>query len=131
VSPRLAVPADCDYADRVSTEPERDDGPSTTTRGEVRHPPRWKLAIVTWFALFPSLLVVSYALAPFVERWPRALQLLMTSAILVPLMTWILLPAMTRAARPWLDAGLRRSAVRRSPRDAAAQARRRHVRPRA
>lgn len=70
--------------------------------GSPTAPPRWKMAILTWIALYPLLLGVVVALSPVVSDWPISLQLLVTTVILVPLMSYVLVPAMTRVARPWL-----------------------------
>jgi uncharacterized protein len=65
-------------------------------------PPRWKMAVLTWIAIYPALILVSLALAPVLGTWPMPLRLLLMTLILVPLMTWVLMPALARAARRWL-----------------------------
>lgn len=70
--------------------------------GASQGPPRWKMAILTFVALYPALVFATLALAPVIGTWPTPLRLLATSLILVPLMTWVLMPVASRLARSWL-----------------------------
>ncbi len=70
--------------------------------GNAPAPPRWKMAVLTWIALYPSLVATTLAVSPLIGDWPVPLQLLVTTAALVPVMTWGLMPAMTWLARAWL-----------------------------
>ena len=70
--------------------------------GVVPPPPRWKMAATTWLAIYPAitllLLLVQDLLAPF----PVPLRTLLLTGLLVPLMTYLLMPAVTRMLRGWL-----------------------------
>jgi uncharacterized protein len=66
-------------------------------------PPRWKMALLTWPAVwFASTLVrtiLAPALGPFV---PQAAEAGFVTAGVVVTLTWVVMPFLVRAARPWL-----------------------------
>ncbi len=68
-------------------------------------PPKYKMALLTILALYPSLLILSTMLLQLVHRWPRPLAMLLTVVLLVPIMTYTIMPAMTRLFRHWLYPG--------------------------
>lgn len=68
-------------------------------------PPRSKMAVVTFLAIYPLILVLSYTLMPRLEPLPIPLRPFIVSAILVPLMTWIVMPNMTKLFWRWLFPG--------------------------
>lgn len=65
-------------------------------------PPRWKMAIVTLLAIYPLILGVQLTLVPLLAEWPVLFRTFMTSAILVCLMTYVVMPLMTRIFLRWL-----------------------------
>jgi uncharacterized protein len=66
-------------------------------------PPRkWKMAAITLAALYPIALGLVTALRPVTEDWAVAAGLLLTIGLSVPLMTWIVMPALTRRLGAWL-----------------------------
>ena len=66
-------------------------------------PPRkWKMAAITLAALYPIVLGLVAALRPLTEDWPVGVGLLLTIGLSVSLMTWIVMPALTRRLGPWL-----------------------------
>jgi uncharacterized protein len=65
-------------------------------------PRRWKMAVITWGALYPVLLVLVTALLRVTAGWPIPLTLLLTTGLSVPLMTWVVMPALTGRLGPWL-----------------------------
>jgi uncharacterized protein len=68
-------------------------------------PPKWKNFLLTWAAVYPTLLLVSTALTKFVPALPRPLSLAITSGVLTAVLTWVILPIVTRRARRWLLRG--------------------------
>jgi hypothetical protein len=68
-------------------------------------PPPYKMALLTWVTIFPLITVLVVALEPLVEGLPLALRLGITTALAVPLMTWVLMPRVTRLLRGWLYPG--------------------------
>ena len=65
-------------------------------------PARYKMALLTILALYPPLLVLSTLLQYLLHGWPRALLMLLTVLLLVPAMTYYIMPWMTRLFRSWL-----------------------------
>ncbi len=73
--------------------------PSCTSDTPV---PVWKQALLTWLGLYPTVLVVAYTLGILLARWPIPARSIVTSGITVALMTWLVMPRVTRAFRRWL-----------------------------
>lgn len=72
--------------------------------GATSAPPRWKQAVTIWLGFFPVNLVFTYLMTP-VPGWgelPLWLRVLVTTAVLTPIMTYWVLPFVTRALRGWL-----------------------------
>lgn len=65
-------------------------------------PPRWKMALLTWMALSPVILVVSAVADPLIGGWPEVLRVLAGAGLSVLMMTWMVMPLVTRAAWRWL-----------------------------
>lgn len=65
-------------------------------------PPLWKMAIVTWLAVNPtvyaSIRLVDATLGPR----PELVKLLVGNTLVVVLLTWVLLPMLTRMLAKWL-----------------------------
>lgn len=71
----------------------------------VKAPPRWKQAVSIWLGFFPVNLAFTYALSP-VPGWdalPIWLRVLVTTAVLTPIMAYLVLPWVTRRLRHWLS----------------------------
>ncbi|MEI5584089.1 MULTISPECIES: antibiotic biosynthesis monooxygenase [unclassified Agromyces] len=67
-------------------------------------PPRWKQAVSIWLGFFPVNLAFALLMA-FVPGWedvPLALRVLATTLVLTPIMTYWVLPWVTRMLRGWL-----------------------------
>ncbi|MEE9215866.1 MAG: antibiotic biosynthesis monooxygenase [Anaerolineales bacterium] len=65
-------------------------------------PAKSKMALLTILAIYPPLLAVSTILALLMQGWPRFAIILLTVILLVPAMTYYIMPWMTRLFRPWL-----------------------------
>jgi hypothetical protein len=65
-------------------------------------PPRYKMAMVTWLAIFPLITLVSYATVPIFVDVPIVVRVLAMTVLVVPLMTYVVMPRMTRLFRRWL-----------------------------
>jgi hypothetical protein len=68
-------------------------------------PKAWKQALLIWLGLYPTVLVVGYTVGVLVARWPLPARSVMTTAISVVLMTWVVMPVVTRAFRRFLHPG--------------------------
>ena len=67
-------------------------------------PPRWKQAVSIWLGFFPVNLAFALLMA-FVPGWeavPLAWRVLITTLVLTPIMTYWVLPWVTRMLRGWL-----------------------------
>jgi antibiotic biosynthesis monooxygenase (ABM) superfamily enzyme len=69
-------------------------------------PPRWKQAVTIWLGFFPTNLAASWLLGflPGFTEWPLVARVLFTTVLLTPVMTYAVLPWVTRMLRPWLQA---------------------------
>lgn len=83
--------------------------PTTVAEAEAQDPARtsprrWKQAVAIWLGFFPVNLAFSYAVSPLpfwgdLDIW---LRVLITTLVLTPIMTFWVLPWVTRMIRPWL-----------------------------
>ena len=67
-----------------------------------RPPSRWKMALITALGVYPMLLVLSLALRPMVGDWPMPLRLGASRVVGIPLMTWAIMPGLSRLFFGWL-----------------------------
>jgi len=65
-------------------------------------PPRIKMALVTLCGVFPASLLLSFTLGPFTKDFPLTVRLLISSALMVILLTWLIMPFLTKLFRKWL-----------------------------
>jgi uncharacterized protein len=65
-------------------------------------PPRHKMALLTWITIFPLITAIVAITGPLLEELPLVLRLAITTALAVPLMTWVVMPRVTRLLRGWL-----------------------------
>ena len=71
-------------------------------RAGTAPPPKWKTAVLSAVAIYPIISVMPAALAPVVGALPEWLARLAVVAVMTPLMTWGVMPLLTRLFRPWL-----------------------------
>jgi antibiotic biosynthesis monooxygenase (ABM) superfamily enzyme len=69
----------------------------------MKPPSRWKMWLVTVTAIYPLILVLFWLLAPRIAHLPLGLRALIFPLVLVTLMTYAVMPAMTRMLRRWLE----------------------------
>ncbi|NML17186.1 antibiotic biosynthesis monooxygenase [Azohydromonas caseinilytica] len=66
----------------------------------------WKQFLVSLSAIYPLTLLVPWLLAPLFARWPALahplLSHLLVAGVVVSLMTWVLMPRVTRVLGKWL-----------------------------
>jgi uncharacterized protein len=70
----------------------------------IQHPPppRWKMAILTWLGVWPTVLVVSALATNQLTGWPFWLANGFANLFVVAALAWVVMPVLTRLARPWL-----------------------------
>ena len=74
---------------------------SSTSRPMIP-PPRYKMAIVTWIAIFVLIVIINLLFGSFLASLPMLLRSLLLTVGLVSLMTYIVMPRMTRLFSWWL-----------------------------
>lgn len=65
-------------------------------------PPRYKMALVTWLAVFPLITLISTVLQNQLIQLPIVLRVMVVTAIAVPTMTYLLMPWVTQIFAGWL-----------------------------
>ena len=66
----------------------------------TKPPAKWKMALVTWLALLPMVIALAYILAPL--QLPFLANAAVSTAIPVAMLTWVIMPRLTRALYGWL-----------------------------
>lgn len=72
--------------------------------GAAAPPPRNRMALLTWVALWPTVSLILAGVLALGADWPFLVRTGATTAIAVVLMTYVVMPRLTRAAMPWLRA---------------------------
>lgn len=62
-------------------------------------PPRWKMALVTWSALLPQIVLLSFVVP---KSLPFLVNVAISTAIPVAMLTWVVMPRLTRMLHVWL-----------------------------
>jgi antibiotic biosynthesis monooxygenase (ABM) superfamily enzyme len=65
-------------------------------------PPKWKMAIVVWIAVYATVLPLLSVIRPLLGGHPRLLASAVGAAASVILMTWIVMPLLSWLFRGWL-----------------------------
>ncbi|MDS4042875.1 MAG: antibiotic biosynthesis monooxygenase [Candidatus Competibacter sp.] len=72
-------------------------------------PPRWKMAIATFLGVFPVATGLSLTLGPAIKNWHFILANAVFNACVVALLTWVVMPLLTRVLHAWLHPNGRRT----------------------
>ncbi len=65
-------------------------------------PPRYKMVLVTWIAVFPLATLIFSLLGQWLSLLPMVLRTMVFTAVMVTLMTYVIMPRMTRLFSFWL-----------------------------
>jgi len=65
-------------------------------------PPRWKVAVVTWLGIFPTVYGLFFLLGDILAPLPLLPRIFVLTVLVVALMTWVVAPRLTRLFKPWL-----------------------------
>jgi antibiotic biosynthesis monooxygenase (ABM) superfamily enzyme len=68
-------------------------------------PSRWKMFLVTLVAIVPLVLLMNVLVLPHLSGWPLLARVLVFSGTLTGLMTWVVMPRVTRLFRRFLYGG--------------------------
>ena len=70
-------------------------------QGVVTSPPRYKMAIISWLAIYPLVFLVLEFLNPILDKLPIFARAAMITLIVIPSMIYILMPFMTKFFAKW------------------------------
>ncbi len=70
------------------------------------HPPPHKMALVLLVVVYALLLPINVFLTPLMADWPMPVRLFLVVLLQVLLMTYLVMPQVTRILKPWLYRGL-------------------------
>lgn len=65
-------------------------------------PPKWKMALVTWLGVFPSALLWSTLLPPYLDGMHDLLVRAIVNVLVVITLAWFVMPWLTKVFGPWL-----------------------------
>ena len=65
-------------------------------------PPRWKMAAATFLGVFPVAMILNLTLGPVIRSWHFLLSSAVFNGCVVALLTWVVMPLITRALHRWL-----------------------------
>nr|WP_067294422.1 antibiotic biosynthesis monooxygenase [Marinobacterium profundum] len=68
----------------------------------VKPPPKYKMAVVAWLAIFPLITLVSWLLGAELSQIPLLPRTLLMTIPITLLMTYVLMPALTKLLAFWL-----------------------------
>lgn len=69
----------------------------------AKMPPRWKMALLTWIAVWPVSMAVPAALSPLLGKsLPVVLRAGIGAAGIVLVLTWVAMPLLVKIAHRWL-----------------------------
>jgi antibiotic biosynthesis monooxygenase (ABM) superfamily enzyme len=65
-------------------------------------PPRWKVALVTWLGICPTVWTAQTFVGPLMAEWASFPRVAVLTALLVVAMTWVIAPLLTQIFTRWL-----------------------------
>ena len=66
-------------------------------------PPRWKMAVATFLGVFPLAMILNLTIGPVIREWPFVLRNAAFNACVVALLSWVVMPVVTRLLHGWLQ----------------------------
>lgn len=75
----------------------------TLPQTPVNHPPvRWKMALITWLGIFPTVSLLLAFVAPLLASLPFLLRTAVITGLVVVIMTWGIMPRLVPFFHHWL-----------------------------
>ena len=74
-------------------------------RATIKPPPRWKMWLVSLFAIYPFVVIFQETVVPTIKTWPLLVRSAILPLTLLTLMTFLVMPVVTRVVHPWLSRG--------------------------
>jgi antibiotic biosynthesis monooxygenase (ABM) superfamily enzyme len=75
-------------------------------RATIKPPPRWKMWLVSLLAIYPLVVIFQATIVPTIKPWPLLVRSAVLPLTLLTLMTFLVMPVVTRVVQPWLSRGL-------------------------
>lgn len=75
---------------------------SLPSKNPLTPPPRYKMTLVSWLALYPAVTLIFLAFEPWLVHIPLPLRTLLVTVVVIVLMSYVLMPLMTRLFAFWL-----------------------------
>jgi antibiotic biosynthesis monooxygenase (ABM) superfamily enzyme len=72
-------------------------------RSSNNPPPLWKMGIATYLGVVPVIMFLSLTLGRWIQNWNFVLNNIVFNAFVVVLLTWVVMPLITRALHGWLN----------------------------
>lgn len=94
-----------DIATEISSERQSTTGMETwfsLPGTAVQAPPRWKMVLTTCAGVYPCSFLIQWLLGPVTLTWPLAVRAAMFPVLVVPTLTYVIMPALSRLLRLWL-----------------------------
>ena len=66
------------------------------------HPPKYKMALLVWLGVFTLVTLFSFLIGPLIQDWPLLARVFATTLFVVPTLTYLVLPFLTRLFSRWL-----------------------------
>lgn len=73
-----------------------------TDPDRIRNPPRWKMAVVTWLGVWPTVYLTAIWVSPYSRELPPWMAVGIDTLMVVLALTWVVMPVLTRILRAWL-----------------------------
>jgi uncharacterized protein len=74
-------------------------------RATIKPPPRWKMWLVSLLAIYPLVVTFQATIVPTIKNWPLLVRSAVLPLTLLTLMTFVVMPVVTRVVQPWLSRG--------------------------
>jgi antibiotic biosynthesis monooxygenase (ABM) superfamily enzyme len=94
-----------DIAREVSSERQSTTGMETwfsLPGTAVQSPARWKMVLTTFLGAYPCTLLIQWLVSPRTAAWPLPLRAAVFPLILLPVLTYVIMPRLSRLFRLWL-----------------------------
>lgn len=77
--------------------------PGGVQAGKATLPPEWKQAMTVLLVLYPTVVLLSRYLSPWLAGLPFATSMFVSNLVSVAILTWLLMPVVVRAFNFWLS----------------------------
>ena len=67
-------------------------------------PPGWKMALTILLGLYPTVMLLSLVVGPYISPLGLAVSMLISNALSCVLLQWVVVPPLTALLAPWLTA---------------------------